>query len=62
MKKILFANISKVILFDTEEELEEYTKHLKERKRAYVIKSKGLEEGKIRVLIKEQYNYNDLLV
>ena len=61
MKKILFASINKLVLFDTEDELKEYTAHLEERKRAYEILSKKPEEGKIRVLIKEQYNNNELL-
>ena len=49
------------MLFDTEEEYESHIKHLEERKREYVVLSKKSEDGKIRVLIKEQYNSNKLL-
>lgn len=61
MKQVLFACIGKVMLFDTEEEYESHIKHLEERKREYVVLSKKPEDGKIRVLIKEQYNSNKLL-
>lgn len=61
MKKVLAASINKLLLFDTADEFEEYISRLKGRKRAYAILARQELEGKLRVLIKEQYNANDLL-
>lgn len=61
MKKVLAASINKLLLFDTAEEFEKYINRLKERKRDYAILARQELDGKLRVLIKEQYNANVLL-
>ncbi len=61
MKKVLAASVNKLLLFDTQEELEKHISFLKSRKREYAIMARQEVDGKIRVLIKEQYNANVLL-
>ncbi len=61
MKKVLAASVNKLLLFDTQEDFEKHIKFLKERKRQYAIMARQEVDGKLRVLIKEQYNNNDLL-
>ncbi len=61
MKKVLAASINKMLLFDTDEEFEKYIFRLKERRRDYAILARQELDGKLRVLIKEQYNANALL-
>lgn len=61
MKKVLAASINKLLLFDTAEEFEKYIERLKGRRRDYAILARQELDGKLRVLIKEQYNANALL-
>lgn len=62
MKKVLKASVNKLMEFDDPGEFEKHVTLLKSRKRGYVILSeKPMENGKIQVEIKEQYNNNDLL-
>lgn len=62
MKKILKACIMKQILFDKASDYWAHMENLTEKRREYHILEKViLPDGKIRLLIKEQYNSNELM-
>ena len=62
MKKILKACIMKQILFDNVSDYRAHMENLTEKRREYQILEKViLPDGKIRLLIKEQYNSNELM-
>ena len=62
MKKILKACIMKQILFDTVSDYRAHMENLTEKRREYHILEKViLPDGKIRLLIKEQYNSNEFM-
>ena len=62
MKKVLKACIMKQILFDKASEYRAHMENLTRKRREYHILEKvTLPDGKIRLLIKEQYNDNELM-
>ena len=62
MKKILKACIMKQILFDNVSDYRAHMENLTEKRREYRILEKViLPDGKIGLLIKEQYNSNELM-
>ena len=61
-KIIMAASLNRLILFASKQAYEDYIAKLDERKRVYEILSKQeLEDGAVRLLIKEQYNNSELL-
>lgn len=62
MKKIIAASVNKLIEFDETAEIDRHIAHLEKMKRDFAVVSReDLGNGKFRIVIKEQYNSNDLL-
>lgn len=63
MKKVISACIDQIIEFDSEHEVDKLIDFLKSRKQRYtVIWKNTLNNGKVQIRIKKQYNNNDLMV
>ncbi len=57
MKKVISACIDQVIQFDSEQELDDLLEHLKSKKQRFtVIWKNGLNDGKVQIRIRRQYN------
>lgn len=62
MKKVIAASIEQLIEFDSIQEMTNYINKLNDRKIPHrCIKHDELENGKVRLHIKKQYNNNDLI-
>ena len=63
MKKVISACVDQIIEFDSEQEIDKLIEFLKSRKQRFTIVWKNtLNNGKIQIRIKKQYNNNDLMV
>ena len=61
MKKVIAACVYQILQFDSERELERYLDQLRWKKQQFeVIWKKTLDDGKIQIRIKKQYNNNEL--
>lgn len=57
MKKVISACIDQVIQFDSEQEFDLLMEHLKSRRQRFTIVWKNnLNDGKVQIRIKRQYN------
>lgn len=57
MKKIISACIDQVIQFDTEQEIDLFLEHLKNRKQRFTVVWKNeLKDGTVQIRIRRQYN------
>ena len=63
MKKVISACIDQIIEFDSENEVDKLIEFLNSRKQRHTIIWKNtLDNGKVQIRIKKQYNNNDLMV
>ena len=63
MKKVISACIDQIIEFDSEHEVDKLIEFLQSRKQRFtVIWKNTLNNGKVQIRIKKQYNNNDLMV
>lgn len=63
MKKVISACVDQIIEFDSEREVDKLIEFLDSRKQLYKIMWKNtLNNGKVQIRIKKQYNNNDLMV
>jgi len=62
MKKVIGAAFVRLLEFDSLEEVDHYLKQLNEKHKRYEIENRcKLENGKFRLLIREQYNNNEMI-
>ena len=63
MKKVISACIDQIIEFDSEHEVDKLIEFLQSRKQRFTVVWKNtLNNGKVQIRIKKQYNNNDLMV
>ena len=62
MKKVISACVDQILEFDSEHEVDKLIEFLKSRKQRYTVVWKNtLNNGKVQIRIKKQYNNNDLM-
>ena len=62
MKKVISACLDQILEFDSEQEVDKLIEFLKSRKQRFkVIWKNTLNNGKVQIRIKKQYNNNDLM-
>ena len=62
MKKVISACLDQILEFDSEQEVDKLIEFLKSRKQRFkVVWKNTLNNGKVQIRIKKQYNNNDLM-